>query len=46
MFGVKQLRTVSSFFWGGYVSSMTDFGRNISRCARGGDISIICMYFT
>lgn len=48
MFGVKQLRTVSHFFFGGrgggcYVSSMADFGSNISR---GGDLSIVCMYCT
>ena len=40
------------FFGGGgkgrgcYVSSMADFGSNISRCARGGDLSIVCMYYT
>lgn len=35
------------FFGGGcYVSSMADFGSNISRCARGGDLSIVCMYCT
>ena len=47
MFAAKQLRTVSPFFGrGGYVCSMTDFGRNVSKCARGGDLSIVCMYCT